>query len=124
MHLCISPHAVASLGEIFQEKTVLKKWSTEGPSPPQMVSNFLLFVEAELLFICLFIYFLVVDSVGLKLERNMHITKAVIHKSELAATTSSACRVAPSSACRCFVPKWCHTIDVHLADLSSPSFRN
>lgn len=69
MHLCISPHAVASLGEIFQEKTVLKKWSTEGPSPPNMVSNFLLFVEAELLFICFIYLFCGGGLSGLKVRK-------------------------------------------------------
>lgn len=74
---------------------------------PQMLSNFLLFVEAQLFFS--FLFFLVVDLVGLKLERDMHITKAVIHKNELAATMSSTCR--------CSVPRWCHPTDVHLAAL-------
>lgn len=46
--------------------------------PPDILSDFFLFVEAEL-----FWGGGVVDLVGLKLERNIHITEVVIHKIHL-----------------------------------------
>lgn len=102
VHLCVSPYVVVSFGRSFKKRLPLRN----GPQslfPPKMLSNFIFFVEAELFF------FLAVVLVGLKLERNIHITKVVIHKNELAANMSSACQ--------CSVPKWCHPIDVHLAAL-------